>query len=87
MSADSESFKEKLDIQYQWPSLYTFKFIAPLHMVDSVKTLFIGHTIKEKPSRKGNYLSLTISLMAGSSKQVIDYYVKVHELGGGVISL
>ena len=81
------SFKEKLDKQYQWPALYTFKFIAPLNKVEEVKKLFHGHIIKEKPSSKGNYISLTVSLMAGSSDQVMDYYIKVHNIGGGVISL
>ena len=82
-----ESFREKLDNQYQWPALYTFKFIAPVDDIDRVKAVFVGHDIVERDSRKGNYKSLNISVMAGSSDDVINYYLKVHELGGSIISL
>ena len=83
----TDSFKEKLDSQYQWPSLYTFKFIAPLEKVAEVKAFFTNHEVIEKPSSKGNYISLTINMMARSSNEVTDIYIKVHDLGGGIISL
>ena len=83
----TQSFKEKLDGEYQWPALYTFKFIAPLSMVAQVREIFMSHDIHEKESSKGNYKSLTINFMARSSDQVIEYYLKVHALGGGIISL
>lgn len=85
--SDSNSFKEKLDQQYQWPSLYTFKFITPLGMVEKVRSIFPSHDIREKPSSKGNYISLSISMMARSSDEVVEVYLRVHELGGGIISL
>lgn len=84
---NTESFKEKLDQQYEWPSLYTFKFIAPLDMVDEVKSIFPGHNIREKASRNGNYISLSVDMMVQSSDTVVNIYIKVHELGGGIISL
>ncbi|MDH5602837.1 MAG: DUF493 domain-containing protein, partial [Cyclobacteriaceae bacterium] len=66
METSIRSFKEKLDQEYQWPALYTFKFITPKEKVSEVKSLFIRHTIRERPSKKGNYISLTFDMMAGS---------------------
>ena len=86
MDTSHSTFKKRLDKQYQWPALYTFKFIVPRDKTDGIKTLFKTHEIAEKPSRNGNYISLTINFMAASSDQVIDYYVKVHELGEGIIA-
>lgn len=81
MDESTRSFKEKLEKAYVWPALYTFKFIMPQDKVGKVKAIFPAHQAKEKVSSKGKYVSLTISLMAKSSDEIIDYYQKVHLLG------
>ena len=87
MHQDSiKSFKEKLDIEYQWPSLYTFKFIVPKGKEEIIKEIFIQHDVSEKASSKGNYISTTIKIMAHSSDIVIDYYIKASKIEG-VIAL
>jgi putative lipoic acid-binding regulatory protein len=76
------SFREKLDQHYSWPSLYIFKFIVPTGKEDEVKKLFPLHTSKEKHSNKGNYTSITVQMMMPSSEAVIDVYVKASEIEG-----
>lgn len=81
MDESVRSFKEKLDAAYQWPALYTFKFICPHEKAEAVKKIFFHHDIKEKPSSKGKYISLTVSIMAGSSDDIINYYQEVYKIG------
>lgn len=81
-----ESFREKLDKEYEWPSLYKFKFIVPENKADDVRALFQNHEISERPSSKGNYISITSSVMVQSSQKVIEFYVEAHKIEG-VIAL
>jgi putative lipoic acid-binding regulatory protein len=77
-----DSFREKLDQQYNWPSLYTFKFIVPQGNEMQVRELFPGTEVLEKRSRKGNYTSLTARFMADSSDAIIAVYLKAHHIDG-----
>ena len=77
-----DSFKEKLDDQYTWPSLYTFKFIVPQGNEKKVRELFPGTEVTEKMSRKGNYISLTARMMADSSDAIILIYKKAQHIEG-----
>lgn len=81
-----ESFKEKLDKEYNWPSLYTFKFIVPSGKEDEIKQLFSNHNIREKYSSNGNYVSVTAEVMVQSSDRVIEYYLEANKVEG-VIAL
>ena len=81
-----ESFREKLDNHYAWPSLYVFKFIVPAGQQDQVKSLFPLHTAVEKPSREGKYVSVTVQAMMQSSDAVIDLYRKAASIEG-IVSL
>ena len=77
-----KSFKEKLDEQYDWPSLYTFKFIVPEGKKEEVKAIFSKHDMTEKQSSKGNYISITIKIMAASSDIIVEYYLKANKIEG-----
>ncbi|MTI22162.1 DUF493 domain-containing protein [Fulvivirga sp. RKSG066] len=77
-----QSFKEKLDKEYEWPSLYTFKFIVPKGKEGEVKSLFNNHDVSEKQSSKGNYISVTAKIMAESSQKVIEYYIAANKIEG-----
>lgn len=81
-----KSFKEKLDNEYEWPSLYTFKFIVPQDKAEEIKSLFQNHDVVEKPSSKGNYISLTSKVMVQSSEKVIEFYLEANKVEG-VIAL
>lgn len=76
------SFREKLDQHHAWPTLYIFKFIVPKGKEHEVKDLFPGHTTSDRPSRKGNYTSLSIEMMMPSSDAVIEIYEKASHIEG-----
>ena len=76
------NFREKLDQHHSWPSLYIFKFIVPKGKEEEVRKLFPNHTVTEKPSRQGNYTSLTAQIMAPSSDAVIEVYLKASTIEG-----
>jgi len=82
MSKESESFKEKLDIQYTYPALYKFKFIVLKGGSDKVMQIFpkTEHLMKE--SKNGKYVSITIPVMATSSNQIIETYKKANKIKG-----
>ena len=77
-----ESFREKLENHYAWPSLYMFKFIVPDAQQDAVKKLLANHTIHEKKSKKGNYISISAEMMMPSSQSVIDIYIQASHIEG-----
>ena len=83
---DREKFQEILDDQYDWPSEYLFKFIAPSNKKDELVALFPEQNIQLRPSSKGNYISITASVMLQSSQEVMDVYDTAYKIEG-VISL
>ena len=76
------NFREKLDQHYAWPALYVFKFIVPESKALEVKALFPKHTPLEKPSKNGNYVSVTVEMMIPSSEAVIKIYQSASKIGG-----
>jgi len=79
-------FKELLDDQNDWPTRYTFKFIAPSDTVDSLKAVFDDHPVRVRESSKGNYMSVTAHLRCKSSDDVIAVYEDA-STNEGVIAL
>ena len=79
-------FKEKLDKQHKWPSLYMFKFIVPKGKEDAIYDIFPKNEVQSKMSKKGNYISLTAKVMMGSSDDVLRIYEEAHKVEG-VIAL
>ncbi|MFY0626029.1 MAG: DUF493 domain-containing protein [Reichenbachiella sp.] len=86
MNQEESSFKEKLEKQYVFPALYTFKFIVPKDKVEAVENLFPRHEVILKPSSGGKYISTTIKVMVSSSSEIIDTYKKAKAIDG-IISL
>jgi putative lipoic acid-binding regulatory protein len=82
MSKETDSFREKLEIQYKFPALYNFKFIVPKESTVEVKKIFPKSEHKLKPSRNGKYVSVTIPVMAASSDQIIEAYEKANKIKG-----
>ncbi len=77
-----DSFREKLDQHYTWPSLYVFKFIVPTGKEDEVKQLFPLHAAAEKISKQGNYKSVTVEMMMLSGEAVLDVYIQASKIEG-----
>ena len=76
------TFRERLDKHYAWPSLYVFKFIVPKGKEDAVKNLFPLHDTSERASKQGNYTSITIQMMMPSSEAVIEIYERASVIEG-----
>jgi len=77
-----ESFRQQLENEYEWPALYTFKFIVPKDQIEEVRALFTKHDTSERESSKGAYISLTSRVMAESSEHIIDIYIRANEIEG-----
>ena len=77
-----DSFRQKLDQHYAWPSLYIFKFIVPQGKEAQVKAIFPLHTTSERASRQGKYTSVTVQMMMPSSDAVIDIYRQAAAIEG-----
>jgi putative lipoic acid-binding regulatory protein len=75
-------FKEKLENYYAWPTLYIFKFIVPKDKAADVKKLFPLHDVSERPSKNGNYTSLTVQMMMPSSESIIEVYKQAAGIEG-----
>ena len=79
---DFSSFREKLEVQYEWPSLYTFKFIVPRGQEEAVTDLFPKVEVSTKESSGGKYISITAKLMANSSDAIIKVYERAQHIKG-----
>jgi putative lipoic acid-binding regulatory protein len=69
-----DRFKDLLDDQNDWPTRYTFKFIAPAAHLDELRAVFGEHPVRVRESSQGNYKSVTAHLQMSSSKEVIEVY-------------
>lgn len=77
-----DSLREKLDQHYVWPAIYVFKFIVPKGKELEVKKLFPQHESSERPSKNGNYISITFQMMMPGSDAVIAVYEAVSKIEG-----
>jgi putative lipoic acid-binding regulatory protein len=82
--------KNSLDAVTKFPSEYLYKFIVPVngnHVVE-IEELFKNKlaNISTKKSKTGKYVSVSIRIELGSSKEVISYYRKAEKIEG-IISL
>ncbi|TVP48274.1 MAG: DUF493 domain-containing protein [Mongoliibacter sp.] len=83
---DREAFKEKLEAQTSFPSLYMFKFIVPQGKEQEVAKLLPNNKIELKNSSKGTYVSVTIKAMMSSSEAIMEIYDAASKIEG-VIAL
>ena len=81
-----DDFKVLLEDQYEFPTLYLFKFIAPKENMADLKEVFIGNDIDIKASSKGKYQSVTSRVLVESSQEIVDIYQSAGKIEG-VISL
>ena len=86
MGISTSDFKEKLEEQHAFPTVYMFKFIVPVDKESEVLNLLPQGEISSKASKNGNYISITAKLLMLTSDQVIKIYQKAH-LVKGLIAL
>ncbi len=77
-----EYLRKQLEQQISFPSKYMFKFIVPKDKVEQVKPHFETGVVTEKPSSKGNYVSVTILVIVFSPDDVLHGYKRVSHIEG-----
>ncbi len=84
--SDIERLKATLDQTHDWPSLFMFKFIIPSdnEKLAQVEALFNSKTaeIRRRPSKNGNYISVTAKEIMLNAENVLDCYRKAGEIDG-----
>ena len=81
--SDEAKFKELLDNHYTWPAEYTFKFIVKVDQVATVLNYFKDDVkIDKRPSKKGNYISISITKTVTSSDEIISIYHQLESVEG-----
>lgn len=83
---DPVKFKELLDSQNNWPAHYTFKFVIPKDKLNDIEEVFESDEISTRDSRKGNYVSVTVTKYVISSDEILNIYNETAEIDG-LISL
>ena len=83
---NAEKFKELLDSQNNWPAHYTFKFVIPKDKLNEIQEVFETDEISTRDSRKGNYVSITVTKYVISSDEIMNIYEETSEIDG-LISL
>ena len=80
---DFKRFQMLLDEQCHWPSVYTFKFIAPRDSASELLTMFAADAeVSVRESRSGAYLSVTVEMIMSSSAGVVAVYEAVAGIKG-----
>jgi hypothetical protein len=80
-----EQFKEKLEQEHTFPSVYMFKFIIPSDnkKMALVEALFSEEAeIHQKQSSSGKYISITSKQVVISSDEIIEVYKKAMTIEG-----
>lgn len=81
-----EKLHSMLNEQVQWPEYYTFKFVVKTEQKSQVMDLLVDHEISLRPSKNGNYTSITSRKYFQTSDEVIEVYQSMKEVKG-LISL
>ena len=80
------SLKQKLDSEGTFPMKYMFKFIVKKEKVHEVFPFFEIADISTKKSKTGKYTSITATIVAFTSDDIINKYLELDHLEG-IISL
>lgn len=81
---DYSAFEAKLNDVHDWPCTYTFKCIVPRGEVDIFRSAFSDHTLSERPSKSGKYISFTLEFTASSSAEVVAVYQTAATIPGAM---
>jgi putative lipoic acid-binding regulatory protein len=83
---ESSQFRDLLNENNTWPSVYMFKFICPsdASTIAEVKGLFQGETsdLVMRDSSNGNYVSITVKTRVHDADEVIAHYEKAGHIKG-----
>jgi putative lipoic acid-binding regulatory protein len=86
-SKELERLIDLLDQNYDWPDYYQFKFIVKVADRSKIEMYFRENDqIDMKPSKNGNYLSISVKRLISHSQEVLAVYSEVSKIEG-VITL
>ena len=80
-----QAFQKKLEAHYAFPAPYRLTCIIKKQHQAQTLELMKGYPtthLQSKPSKKGNYLSLTFTLRAKTADQVIAAYQALSQVEG-----
>jgi|TARA_B110000438_G_scaffold36042_1_gene35787 uncharacterized protein len=83
---NSESFKNTLNQEYDFPCNYSFKFIVKKDLQKMVLNLLPKAENTIKNSKKGTYVSITLMAFMKNSDEIVYIYDKASKIEG-IISL
>ena len=83
---DIKSFREALEAEHSFPTVYTFKFILPEEKDAELKALFPDESFNIRASSGGKYYSYTLKKEVMNSDEVITVYQKAYNIEG-IISM
>lgn len=76
------NFGRLLDEQTEWPSTYIFKFIVPVERMPAFLERFEGTEMQTRPSKKNNYIGVTMTPVMASVDDVRAIYERAFEVEG-----
>jgi len=83
---NSNSFKNSLDEEYNFPCDYNFKFIILSNSKEKIFNLIPDAKRIERTSKNGKYTSITLTHVVKNSSEILYIYEKASKIKG-VISL
>ena len=81
-----DKFRALLDDQMNWPDYYHFKFVIKVGQKDSLLEILEEHSITERPSKNGNFVSITSRKLVHSADDIVEVYQKASTIEG-ILSL
>lgn len=82
---DFEQFKQKIEQEHSFPTVYMFKFIVPADnkKIALVETLFAEEAeLLQKESSSGKYISITSKQVMMNADEIVAIYKKAMEIEG-----
>ena len=76
------NFGRLLDEQTTWPARYIFKFIVPVEQMPAFIERFGEAEMQTRPSKKNNYIGVTMSPTMDSAADVRAVYERAFEVEG-----
>jgi len=80
-----EQFKQKIEQEHTFPTVYMFKFIVPADnkKLALVEALFTEESeLHQKESSNGKYISITSKQVVISADEIINIYQKAMKIEG-----
>ncbi len=81
-----DSFRKKLEEEHEFPSKYMYKFIVVKEKVQDILPFFETAEISTKKSKTGKYISVSATIVAFNSEDIISRYKSLSHVEG-IISL